>query len=149
MLRYVAILLLVAAGCRPAPPPVADGPPSGPGWEVRYNAVLALAQRGSDQFLDPIVQDLVKEMLDEEQQLRNFRTRLKSGEEAGNPQAARMAVLGSLHAIGGYHGKKPAADLSGLHPAIQKLTDSANPVLAKEARGLLEKLSKSGPAPSK
>src|SRR5688572_29917259 len=41
--------------------------PSAPGWEVRYNAVQAQARRGS-----PHVRwDVMREMLDEGQQLRN------------------------------------------------------------------------------
>src|SRR5262245_22243823 len=114
MSRYVAVIgLLMLAGCRQAAaPPPPSGQASGTGWEVRYHAVLALAHRGSDKFLDPVVQDLLKEMLDEDQQMRNFRITLKSGQETSNPQAARMAVLGALNSISEYRTKKPSANLS-------------------------------------
>src|SRR5208282_705557 len=43
--------------------------PSSPGWAVRYNATVTLARRGSAKT--PF--DVLSEMLDEDQQLRNFR----------------------------------------------------------------------------
>ncbi len=141
MLRCVAILgLLLTGGCRQAAQPLPSGPASGNGWEVRYNSVLALAHRGSDKFLDPVVQDLVKEMLDEEQQLRNFRATLKSGQEVVDAQAGRTAILGALNAVKDFHAKKPNGDVSGLQPAITKLTQGQNQFLAKEARQLLDTL---------
>ena len=141
MLRYVVMLCLVLmAGCRQAAAPAPTGPAAGNGWEVRYDAVLALAHRGSDKFLDPVVQDLLKEMLDEEQQLRNFRTTMKGGPDTINPHAAHMAVLGAINSVADYHARKPGADLSALKPAIEKLTKGPNPVVAKEARVLLEAL---------
>lgn len=128
--------LLLAVGCRQPLPPIPAGQPSAPGWEVRYDAALALAHRGSEKFLDPVVQDLVKEMLDEEQQFRNFRLTLKSGQETSNPLAARMAILGAINAISDYHAKLPDADLSGFTSALEKLSHSQNTRIAKEAKQL-------------
>ena len=133
--------IVIVAGCKQPPPPSPNGPASGSGWEVRYDAVLALAHRGSDKFLDPVVLDLVQEMLDEEQQLRNFRVTLKSGQEVTNAQAARMAILGTISSVRDFHEKKPTADLKPIGPAIDKLTKSQIPVIAKEARALAESLS--------
>src|SRR5438105_40976 len=68
--------LLLAAGCQkaPAPPTATAGPRNTPGFEVRYNATLALARMGSDRIVDRF--DVLKEMLDEDQQLRSFRKRI-------------------------------------------------------------------------
>jgi hypothetical protein len=131
-------LILILAGCgQSATPTVSSGPSSSTGWDVRYNAALALARRGSPQFDDSVVQDLFKEMLDEELQLRNFRTKLKNGQETTDAIAARTAVLGALKALDEYKTKQPKADLAALRPAIEKLTSSSTPALAQEARKLL------------
>jgi hypothetical protein len=150
MSRYVVMLsLALFVGCKQATAPAPTGPAAGSGWEVRYDAVFALAHRGSDKFLDPVVQDLVKEMLDEEQQMHNFRSTLKDGKETINPQAARMAVLGAINAVTEYHAKKPSANLSELKPAIEKLTKGQNQVIAKEARTLLESMAAPAASPAK
>src|SRR5688572_974266 len=49
--------------------------PSPVGWEIRYNAAQALARRRSEK----VPWDTIREMLDEEQQLRNFRAILHDG----------------------------------------------------------------------
>lgn len=138
--------LLLAVGCRQPLPPVPAGQSSAPGWEVRYDAALALAHRGSEKFLDPVVQDLVKEMLDEEQQLRNFRATLKSGQETSNPLAARMAILGAINAVTDYQTKRPEADLSGFMPALEKLSQSQNVRIAKEAKQLHDAFANTKPS---
>src|SRR5262245_19560399 len=51
--------------------------PSPKGWEIRYNAALALARRGSTHL--PF--DVVREMLDENRQMANFRVQLHDGRE--------------------------------------------------------------------
>ena len=92
---FVAAILFgaVLAGCQKAPAPVA--PPSGrasrAGWEIRYNAAAALARRGSDRIKDHI--EVLSEMLDENQQLLNFRTKLKEGQDVPDEQAARATVI--------------------------------------------------------
>lgn len=142
--RYALIPWLVMfAGCKQPVSSSPSGAASGNGWEVRYSAVLGLAHRGSDKFLDPVVQDLASEMLDEQQQLRNFRTVLKTGQEVMNEYAARSAILGTLNSVRDYHEKKPTADLAALRPAIEKLTRSENKVLAKESKTLLDSLAQS------
>src|SRR5258708_5618344 len=47
--------------------------PSAPGWNIRYNAATTLCRRGSDS----VPWHLIREMLDEKQQLRNHRVRLE------------------------------------------------------------------------
>lgn len=137
----IFLLLLATAGCRQSSAPtVVSGQSSSSGWDIRYNAVLSLARRGSPKLSDDVVKDLFKEMLDEEQQLRNFRTKLKSGQETTDAVGARTAVLGALKALDNLKTKQPTVDLSSLKPAIEKLTSSPTPALAQEARKLLASL---------
>jgi hypothetical protein len=132
--------LIFAAGCQKAPPPptATEGPRNAPGFEIRYNATLALARMGSDRIVERF--DVLKEMLDEEQQLRSFRKRIdKDGhllpEDKAplDPVAARTTVETALKAIAELHRKNPKLDLSPLLPAIENLTHSDNPVLKTEA----------------
>jgi hypothetical protein len=112
-----------------APP----GPKSPAGWEVRYNAALALAHRGSPQILDPVAWESLVEMLDEEQQLRNFTTRLTDGREVPDETAARLTVIGALKAVQSLHHSKPDLDLSKLAEPLAKLEQSGNPAVRAEA----------------
>jgi hypothetical protein len=80
--------------------------PSGPGWEIRYNATLALARRGSPHL--PL--ENVREMLDESQQMRNFRAPLETGGSLPDEVAARKTMLNTLEALAGWWEKLPAAD---------------------------------------
>ena len=141
----ISLILTVAAisGCnRGAAPQPISGKPSAPGWEVRYNASLALVRRGSDHVKDEQVWENLNEMLDEEQQLRNFRVKNKDGSEVSDEPAARMTVISALQAIDELHNRRPDMDLSGLKPAIEKLTSSSNVAVRTEAtrtKLLLEK----------
>ena len=56
---------------------MADRLPSAPGWEIRYNATTELARRGSTATPWPVM----REMLDEAQQMRNARERLPGRHE--------------------------------------------------------------------
>jgi hypothetical protein len=99
------------------------------GWEIRYNATLALARRGSAQT--PL--DELKEMLDEEQQMRNFEVRTQEGREVIDEQAARLTVLKALEGVMALHQKRPGLNLATLDPAIDKLTQSPNLTLREKA----------------
>jgi hypothetical protein len=134
------IALLLSVGCQKsaAPPTVSEGPRNPPGFEVRYNATIALARMGSDRVSERM--DVLKEMLDEEQQLRSFRRRidtegklLPEDKAPLDPVAARTTVESALKAIVTLHEKNPKLDLSPVLPAIEKLTHSDNPVLRNEA----------------
>src|SRR5262249_19030968 len=81
---------------RGGPGPVPSGPQSPRGWQVRSNAVLSLARRGSPHVQDPEIWDTLREMLDEDQQLRNFRARLSDGREVPDQTAARLTVIDAL-----------------------------------------------------
>ncbi len=132
-------LLSLIGGCQKAAPTVklSEGRRSPAGFEIRYNAAVALARMGSDHAKERL--DVLTEMLDEEQQLRNFRTTIVDGKEVQenqarpDPVAARTAVESALKAIVELHRKKPALDLSSLMPAIEKLGASPNPALRLEA----------------
>lgn len=137
MRTTLAIALMMFAGCQKAAPPpavTAAASPSGRGWEVRYNAALASARRGGDAAADPVVLDTLAEMLDESQQLRNFRATLKDGREVPDEQSAREAVIGTLRAVADLHRKRPTLDLGVVKPAVAKLTESGNVVVRTEAK---------------
>jgi len=136
-------IVLLTAGCtRPHESATAlrSAGPSVTGREVRYNAVLALAHRGSPRLKDEGVWDVLLEMLDEGEQLQNYTPR--SGESRGVPDetAARTTVISALQAVRVFHDKEPQTDLSGLKQPIEKLTHSANATVSVQARQTLESL---------
>ncbi|HEX3313849.1 MAG TPA: hypothetical protein VHR72_03105 [Gemmataceae bacterium] len=111
MLGGMAILVgivLTILFWKPVPPPTpipADLPAeaSAPGWQVRYNAAIALARRGSAKTPWPIF----REMLDENQQLKNFMDP-EAGAKKNEPDeaAARSTVLEALKAVAEWHRKQ-------------------------------------------
>ena len=134
MRSCIVLLSLLVAGCRGGnSTTIPPGPKSPAGWAVRYNAVLALANRGSDKFIDPEIWDTLVEMLDEPQQLRNFTARLENGSEVPDPSAARLAVIGALKAVQSFHQKKPQTDLGRLTDAIARVVQSENAPVRVEA----------------
>jgi hypothetical protein len=72
-------------------------------------------------------------MLDETKQQNQFRINLKDGRQVPDATAAQSTVESALKAIAELHKKRPEVDLSRLHPAIIKLTTSANGVIRQEA----------------
>jgi hypothetical protein len=113
--------------------------PSSPGWMVRYNATLTLARRGSTQT--PFA--ILAEMLDEDRQKRNFRVRLADGKEVADESAARRTVFDTLEAFGEWQKHKEAVQAAGNNPdlqrvyaAIDKLTQSPDETLRKEAESV-------------
>ena len=162
-----AAFLVVLVGCgyllwnylptAATPPLVGPGPASGPGFEVRYNAVIALAQRGSPRAVQPSPQAvaasvglaaplpaivvlhgddrlaILREMLDEDWQLRNFRVKLQNGHEVADEVAARTTVISALKAIVELQRRQPDLKLASLRPAIDRLAGSSNPVIQQEA----------------
>jgi hypothetical protein len=133
----IPIAILFAAGCRgpiAAPPATVTGPKSPYGWEVRYNAALALARRGSPHVKDPEVWDSLLEMLDADQQLRNFRVKAEDGHDTIDENCAYATVISGLQAAQDLHRKQPQMDLSGLKESVDKLSQSPNPTLAIQAK---------------
>ena len=76
--------------------------PSAPGSDVRYAAATALARRGSAEAPWP----LLREMLDERQQLKNNRVRLKDGRDVYDEANARLIMVSALRAIAVWHEKQ-------------------------------------------
>jgi hypothetical protein len=132
-------LVLALAGCqRPlATSPAAAGPKSPAGWEVRYNAAMALARRGSSHVTDPAVWDTLLEMLDEDQQLKNIPTKLADGREVPDETDARTTVIAALKAVQELHRKRTDLDVSALRGPIDKLTHSPNATVSTQARQAL------------
>jgi heme/copper-type cytochrome/quinol oxidase subunit 2 len=115
-----------------------DALPSAPGWDVRYDATKVLAMRGSPKVPLPIL----REMLDEERQLKNFRTQLKDGRvvpKVGDAQNVLLIALKALHewlkhadavaAVG-----KDNPELQKIYAAVDKLAEHANANIKNEAR---------------
>lgn len=75
---------------------------SEPGWQVRYNAAVTLARRGSDH----VPWKLIREMLDEGQQLKNYPVPLADGREVPDEAAARATVITALRAVAEWHRKR-------------------------------------------
>jgi hypothetical protein len=137
----LAALLFALLGCnRGGPPALVSGPSSTPGWEVRYNAVIALARRGSDRIKDDRAWETLQEMLDEEQQLRNFKHELPDKRDVSDAGSAHVELITAMQAIGELHRRKPEMDLSGLKPAIEKLTQSRNLAVSTEAKRIQQLL---------
>ena len=110
--------------------PVAAGP-SRPGWEIRYNAAVALAQRGSDLVKDRL--DLFAEMLDEERQRANFSKKEEDGRTVVDEAGASGTVRTALQAVALLRRKNPTVDLSELHGPVEKLLQSPNAVVRLQA----------------
>jgi hypothetical protein len=107
-----------------------------PGLKIRYNATVALARRGSDKVRLGILQ----EMLDENQQQKNFLLRPKGGEETPDQATAILTVSTALQAVAELHRKAPNRDLSSLYPALEELAHNPNLAVRKEAERTLQAL---------
>lgn len=124
---------------------LAESLPSAPGWETRYNAVRALAHKGSKQL--PL--DVLREMLDEERQLRNFSDYLpKQGRRLPNPNAAHQVILIALKSVSEWHKHeddvaavgKDHPDVQRIYAAVDKLAQHSNDTVRKEAENTLKTL---------
>ncbi len=104
---------------------------SSAGWEIRYNATLGLARRGSALVKDRL--SVLAEMLDEQQQRQNFRGKGKNGADVPNEGEVFQTLSSTLKAVTELHHRRPDLDLSELYPAVRKLTEAGNPALRGEA----------------
>jgi hypothetical protein len=110
-----------------------------PGLRIRYNAAVALARRGSSRA--PL--DLLMEMLDESKQMEEHRLRSrKDGRETADEATACDVVQTALRAVAELHRRNPHVNLTPLDSAIDKLKDSPNPAVRKEAERTREALGK-------
>jgi len=99
-------------------------------WEIRYQAAVALARRGSARV--PLA--MLRDMLDESQLLKTLRRKLKGGKEEANTADAHATLVNTLRAVVVLHHKDPARDLSSLYPAVERLAQASDNVdVRKEA----------------
>jgi hypothetical protein len=141
MIALVVVVLLIAlrnpdGSPKPEAPAGDPGAPSAPGWEIRYNAAVTLARRGSARTPWP----LIREMLDENQQRRNFRVPLKDGKEGVDEESATRAVQNTLAAVGEWHRKQDRAapptvsdDLRAVYEQVDRLAEGPNTMLRVQA----------------
>jgi hypothetical protein len=100
-----------------------------PGLTVQYNAMVALARRGSDKARLGMLQ----EMLDEAKQKENFRLRRKNGQEVADDATATLTLVTALQAVAELHRKSPERDLSALYPAVDELARNPNIAVRTQA----------------
>jgi hypothetical protein len=101
-----------------------------PGAEIRYNATIALARRGSNR----VRMGLLEEMLDESSLQETFRVILKSGQEAPDDATVWLTLTSALSAVAELHRQDPHLDLSPLLPKINALAEHPNSRLRTEAQ---------------
>jgi hypothetical protein len=118
---------------RTEPAPTVQTPPehyvaSAPGWEIRYNAAATLARRGSTSTPWP----LVREMLDEKQQLVNARVQEPDGKEVYDEAVARATTIAALRALAAWHEQRKAdatpkapAELRAIYAVVDQLAASS------------------------
>jgi hypothetical protein len=107
--------------------------------EVRYNATVAQARRGSDRVQMKLLQD----MLDEQQLAKTFRVKPPEGEPGGSKvdeAAVRLTVVNALKAIAELHRQQPDRDPSALIPALKQLKQSSTLTFRTEAEQTLRAL---------
>jgi hypothetical protein len=107
-----------------------------PGAEIRYNATVALARRGSDRVRIAILE----EMLDEPSLQETFRVVFQDGREEPDKFTVWLTLSSTLSAVAELHRLNPGIDLSPLVPKIEALTEHANPNLRTEAKTTLNAL---------
>jgi hypothetical protein len=129
----LALVALLPLACNRGVQPAISGPESPPGWQVRYNACIALARRGSESVKEDRVKDTLLEMLDEQQQLRNFH-HTAQGKEVLDAAEAQRTVITALQALGELHRRNPQVDISPFKPAVDRLVASPNLAVRTEAR---------------
>jgi hypothetical protein len=108
--------------------------------QIRNLAVVALARSGS-KLIDknPNWLDILAEMLDENKQRDNFRTKIKD-KEVVDEDKIRGTIDNALKALVELHRKRPKMDLSRFNPALEKLAESDSESLRKEAERVREEL---------
>jgi hypothetical protein len=117
---------------------VGDSLPSVPGWETRYTATRVLAHRGSPKLPVPVL----CEMLDENRQMRNFRTQLPDGRDIPDQAAAYEEILIALKAVAEWRKNAPAGTSNevNIQPVVKcvvKLTNCSNNVVRTRAREVM------------
>ncbi len=128
----VAFVLAVLFWRNEPPPKVDAAPehyaPSAPGWEIRYNAAATFARRGSKATPWP----LLREMLDEKQQLINARVPQPDGKDTYDEAVAQATMIAALRALAAWHEQRktdaqPAApaELRDIYTIVDELAESS------------------------
>ena len=106
-----------------------------PGYEVRVNANIALARRGS-----PLVRfDLLDEMLDPEALSKVFLLRTPDGKEVANETLVSVTLIGTLRAVSELSKLRPEyrAKVEALLPRVEALASGSNREVGDEAKKTL------------
>jgi len=103
---------------------------------IQSQAAWALTRRDSDK----LQMDVLAELLDEQRQLQNHRTKLKDGTAVPDEALAYATIGNTLKAIVDLHQKDPKRDLKQVYPALKKLTDCPNLIIRTEAKRALVSL---------
>ncbi|GIW80072.1 MAG: hypothetical protein KatS3mg105_1879 [Gemmatales bacterium] len=108
--------------------------------EIRFQAVQALARRGSSKIQSRL--PLLGEMLDEPRLAKLFQVKLKDGRQVADGALVGSVMSGALKSIAELAKTNPDIELSSLQPAIEKLANHDNPALRTEAQKTLLALKK-------
>jgi hypothetical protein len=108
-----------------------------PGFKVQANAVIALARRGCPEV--PL--NLLEMMLSPDDLRRTFVLQpKKGGPDRPDEGLVNLTVINALKAAAELRKKCPKLDLSGLRPAVERLTQDSNPAVQVEAKAAQQAL---------
>jgi hypothetical protein len=111
--------------------------------EIGYQAVIALARRGSKNFAaHPEWIATLGDMLDEERQLK-LNTSVVHDKEVVDRNKASETTNTALKALAELHRLRPDLDVTRLKPALEKLANNESKTIKEEAEKLLGSLNKS------
>ncbi len=109
-----------------------------PGLRTRFNAVLALAHRGSAKVRLGILQ----QMLDEAYLQENFLVEGKGGAQTPDQPTINQIIDAALKALLKLHERQPTLDLSSFKPALDMLAKNGNIAIRTEAVNVRQALDK-------
>jgi hypothetical protein len=108
-----------------------------PGLRTRFNAVLALAHRGSAKVRLGVLQ----QMLDEPSLRENFLIEGKGGARTPDEPMIQQTIEAALQALVRLHDRQPTLDLSSFTPALDTLAKNGNIAIRTEAVRVQQALS--------
>jgi hypothetical protein len=109
-----------------------------PGLRTQFNAVLALAHRGSTKTRLGVL----KEMLDEQFLRDNFLVERPGGAQKPDEPMISQTIEAALRALAQLHERQPKLDLSSFVPALDTLAKNGNIAVRTEAARVKEALGK-------
>ncbi len=111
-----------------------------PGLKTRFNAVLALAHRGSSKTN----LGMMEQMLDEAYLGQNFLVERAGGVQAPDESTISQIIDAALKALGQLHERQPKLDLSRFKPALDTLAKNGNIAISTQATAIQKELEKPG-----